>query len=171
MNSKLILVNTTRWVILLLIQILLLRNLSFYNMATPFTYILFLLLLPFGIPNIVLYLVAFFTGLTLDAFYDTLGVHTTACITLVFVRILFISVTVSRDGFDEPEPTLGNMGFKWFLLYALFCTFSHHLVLFLLETFRLTELSYTLLRCLMSGMFTLFTVVLVEFIFYNRKAR
>jgi rod shape-determining protein MreD len=171
MSSKLILVNIIRWVILLLVQILLLRNLSFYNMATPFLYILFLLLLPFGIPNILLYIIAFATGLTLDAFYDTLGVHTAACVMLAFVRILFISVTVSRDGFDEPEPTLGNMGFRWFMLYALLCIFSHHIVLFLLETFRLTELSYTLLRCLLSGFFTLFTVVLIEFIFYNRKMR
>lgn len=171
MNSKLILANIVRWIILLLTQILLLRNLSYYNMANPFIYVLFLLLLPFGIPNILLYLIAFATGLTLDAFYDTLGVHTAACIMLAFVRILFISVTVSRDGFDEPEPTLGNMGFKWFLLYALLCIFSHHIVLFLLETFRLTELSYTLLRCLLSGLFTLFTVVLIEFVFYNRKMR
>lgn len=171
MSSKLILANIVRWMILLLAQILLLRNLSLYNMATPFLYILFLLLLPFGIPNILLYIIAFATGLTLDAFYDTLGVHAAACVMLVFVRILFISVTVSRDGFDEPEPTLGNMGFKWFILYALLCIFSHHIVLFLLETFRFTELSYTLLRCLLSGLFTLFTVVLVEFIFYNRKMR
>jgi rod shape-determining protein MreD len=171
MSSRLILANIVRWVILLLVQVLLLRNLSLYNMATPFLYILFLLLLPFGIPNILLYIIAFATGLTLDAFYDTLGVHAAACVMLVFVRILFISVTVSRDGFDEPEPTLGNMGFRWFMLYALLCIFSHHIVLFLLETFRFTELSYTLLRCLLSGLFTLFTVVLVEFIFYNRKMR
>lgn len=171
MNSKLVLVNIVRWFVLLLIQILLLRNLSFYNIATPFVYILFLLLLPFGIPNLLLYLIAFITGLTLDAFYDTLGVHTAACIALAFVRILFISVTVNRDGFDEPEPTLGNMGFKWFIIYALLCTFSHHLVLFFLETFRLAEFSYTLIRCLFSGIFTLFSVVLIEFIFYNRKMR
>lgn len=171
MNSRLVLVNIVRWLVLLLIQILLLRNLSFYNIATPFAYILFLLLLPFGIPNLLLYLVAFITGLTLDAFYDTLGVHTAACIALAFVRILFISVTINRDGFDEPEPTLGNMGFKWFIIYALLCTFSHHLVLFFLETFSMTEFGYTLLRCLFSGLFTLFSVVLVEFIFYNRKMR
>jgi rod shape-determining protein MreD len=171
MNSKLVLTNILRWFILLLFQILLLRNLSFYNLATPFVYILFLLLLPFGIPNLLLYLIAFVTGLTLDAFYDTMGVHAAACVALVFVRILFISVTVGRDGFDEPEPTLGNMGFKWFLFYAVLCIFSHHLVLFLLETFRFTELSYTLLRCLLSGIFTLFAIVLIEFLFYNRKMR
>jgi len=140
-------------------------------MATPFVYILFLMLLPFGIPNLLLYLIAFLTGLTLDAFYDTLGVNAAACVALAFVRISFISITLNRDGFDEPEPTLGNMGFKWFILYAILCVFSHHLVLFFLETFRLSELSYTLLRCFLSGIFTLFTLILIEFIFYNRKAR
>jgi rod shape-determining protein MreD len=171
MNSKIVLVNVLRWFILLLTQILLLRNLSFYNMATPFVYILFLMLLPFGIPNLFLYLIAFATGLTLDAFYDTLGVNAAACVMLAFVRISFISLTLNRDGFDEPEPTLGNMGFKWFILYAILCVFSHHLVLFFLETFRLAEFSYTLLRCFLSGIFTLFTIILIEFIFYNRKAR
>lgn len=171
MNSKIILINILRWFILLSVQILLLRNLSLYDLATPFTYILFLLLLPFGIPNLALYLIAFGTGLTLDTFFDTLGVHTAACVTLAFVRISFISITVSRDNFDEPEPTLGNMGLKWFSLYALLCTFSHHLILFLLEAFRLTELSYTLMRCLLSGTFTLFTLFMIEFIFYNRKMR
>lgn len=171
MNSRIIITNVLRWFILLSIQVLLLRNLSFYDLATPFTYILFLLLLPFGIPNFLLYLIAFGTGLTLDAFYDTMGVHAAACVMLVFVRILFISVTVSRDNFDEPEPSLGNMGFRWFSLYALLCTFSHHLVLFLLEAFKFSELSYTLLRSFMSGIFTLFTILLVELIFYNRKLR
>ncbi|MHA4894535.1 rod shape-determining protein MreD [Pedobacter sp. PWIIR3] len=171
MNSRLVIINIVRWVILILFQILLLRNMSFYNLANPFIYVLFLLLLPFSTPNLLLYLIAFITGLTIDAFYDTLGVHTAACVVLVFVRILFISVSVSRDNFDEPEPTLGNMGFKWFLLYASLCIFSHHIVLFLLETFRLTEFSYTIVRSLLSSVFTLFIVLLIEFIFYNRKAR
>ncbi|MES2829633.1 MAG: rod shape-determining protein MreD [Bacteroidota bacterium] len=171
MNSKLVIINIVRWLILLLFQILLLRNLSFYNLSTPFIYVLFLMLLPFSTPNLLLYLIAFITGLTLDAFYDTLGVHTAACIVLVFVRILFISVSVSRDNFDEPEPTLGNMGFKWFSLYAVLCIFSHHIVLFFLETFRITEFNYTIVRSLLSSVFTLFMVLLIEFIFYNRKAR
>lgn len=170
MNSRLIIANIIRWLILLLFQILILRNMSFYNMATPFVYVLFLMLLPFGIPNILLYLIAFGTGLTLDSFYDTFGVHTSACVVLAFVRILFISVTV-RDGSDEPEPTLGNMGIKWFILYAVLCIFSHHITLFFLETFRLTEITYTLLRCGLSSLVTLFSVILIEFVFYNRKIR
>lgn len=170
MNIRIVLVNIVRWAVLLFVQIFLLRNLNFYNLATPFVYVLFLLALPFGIPNLILFLLAFGTGLTLDSFYDTLGVHTSACIVLAFVRILFISVSVNREAFDEPEPSLGNMGFKWFSIYATLCIFFHHLVLFFLEAFKLTELLYTLTRCLTSFVFSLFTILLVEFIFYNRKS-
>ena len=170
MNAKTIIVNILRWIILLFVQIFLLRNMAFYNLSTPFIYVLFILVLPFNIPNLLLYVIAFITGLTLDAFYDTLGVHTSACVAIAFVRILFISVSLNREAVDEPEPSLGNMGFRWFSLYAVLCIFVHHFILFFLEAFKLTSLSYTLGRTLLSVVFTLFTVLLVEFIFHNRKS-
>lgn len=170
MNSRTILINIFRWVILLFVQIFLLRNMAFYNLSTPFIYVLFILVLPFQLPNLLLYIIAFITGLTLDSFYDTLGVHTSACVALAFVRILFISVSLNREAIDEPEPSLGNMGFRWFSLYAVLCIFAHHIVLFFLEAFKLTSLTYTLGRTLLSIVFTLFTVLLVEFIFHNRKS-
>lgn len=170
MNSRTILINIFRWLILLFVQIFLLRNMAFYNLSTPFIYVLFILVLPFQLPNLLLYIIAFITGLTLDSFYDTLGVHTSACVALAFVRILFISVSLNREAIDEPEPSLGNMGFRWFSLYAVLCIFAHHIVLFFLEAFKLTSLTYTLGRTLLSIVFTLFTVLLVEFIFHNRKS-
>lgn len=170
MNSKAILINILRWVVLLFVQIFLLRNIGSYNLSTPFIYILFILVLPFNIPNLVLYILAFSTGLTVDAFYDTLGVHTSACVALAFVRILFISVSLNKESIDEPEPSLGNMGFKWFALYAIFCSFAHHLVVFFLEAFKLSEFSYTLSRALISMAFTLFIILITEFIFHNRKS-
>lgn len=171
MNSRLVIINVVRWCLLLFVQIFLLKNMSFYNLSTPFIYVLFLLLLPFGIPNILLYLLAFITGLTLDAFYDTMGVHTTACVVLAFVRILFISVSLSRDAIDDPEPSLSYMGFRWFFLYSTICVLSHHLFLFFLEAFKLTEISYTLVRCGLSCIFTIVLLLLVEFIFFKRKSR
>ena len=170
MNSKTILLNLFRWVILLFVQIFLLRNLIFYNLSTPFIYVLFLLVLPFRIPNLLLFIIAFGTGLTIDTFYDTIGVHTTACVALAFVRILFISVSLNRDAIDEPEPSLGNMGIKWFSLYAVLCIFVHHIFVFFLEAFKLNEFYYTLTRSLLSVIFTFFVVLLVEFIFHNRKS-
>ncbi|WP_443939854.1 rod shape-determining protein MreD [Pedobacter sp. MW01-1-1] len=171
MNSRLLIINSIRWFLLLFVQIFLLKNMGFYDLSTPFIYILFILLLPFETPNILLYMLAFGTGLTLDAFYDTMGVHATACTALAFVRISFISISLNRDSIDDPEPSLTYMSFRWFILYAFLCTLAHHLVLFLLEAFKFSEIGYTLIRCGLSCIFTLLLILLVEFIFFRRTSR
>ena len=170
MSSKTIFINIIRWVVLLFVQIFLLRNLNYYNLSTPFIYVLFILVLPFKTPNLLLFLLAFLTGLTMDAFYDTLGVHASACTALALVRISFIGVSLNRDAFDEPEPSLGNMGLKWFALYSFLCVLVHHLVVFFLEAFKFNELAYTFGRALLSVLLTMFIILLVEFIFHNRKS-
>lgn len=170
--GRVILNNLFRFFILVCLQVFLLKNIGYYNLASPFLYILFILLLPFKIPNALLFLLAFLTGLTVDVFYDTLGLNAAACTVLAFVRIIYISVTVQREGFDnEPEPSLGIMGFRWFIFYATILTFFHHLVLFTFETFRFSEFGYILIRTVLSSIFTVMLIILAEFIFFRKKVR
>lgn len=170
--GRVILNNILRFMLLICLQVFLLKNMGYYNLATPYLYILFIMLLPFGIPNGLLFFLAFLTGLTVDVFYDTLGLNAAACTVLAFVRIIYISVTVQRDGFDnEPDPSLGIMGWRWFIFYAVILTFFHHLVLFTFETFRFSEFGYTLIRVLLSSVFTVFLILLAEFIFFRKKVR
>jgi len=170
--SRVLIYNLIRFVVLVLVQAFLLKNISLYNLSVPYLYILFILLLPFETPNLLLFPLSFLLGLTIDAFYDTPGLHAAACVVLAFVRVLFISITVQKDGFDnEPEPTLGNMGFRWFFTYAAVLTLFHHFFLFNLEVFRLSEIEYTLLRFLSSSVFTLFLILISSFLFYRRKER
>lgn len=167
-----IITNLIRFIILVLLQVLFLKNIGYYNLATPYLYILFILLLPFEIPNFLLFLLSFIMGLTIDIFYDTLGLNAAACTLLAFVRILFISVTVQKEGFDnEPEPRLGLMGFRWFIFYATILTVFHHLVLFTLEVFRFSDIPFILLRALLSSLFTIFLILVAEFVFFRKKVR
>src|ERR1700743_55302 len=145
--SRVILVNLLRFILLVFLQVFLLKNITLYNLSTPYLYIMFILLLPFEIPNVLLFALSFILGLTIDSFYDTPGLHATACVLLAFVRVLFISITVQKEGFDnEPEPTLSIMGFRWFFTYTIMLTFIHHFFLFNLEVFRFSEIEYTLTR-------------------------
>ncbi len=157
---------------LVFLQVFLLKNISLYNLSMPYPYILFILLLPFEVPNVLLFLLSFLLGLSIDAFYDTPGLHAASCVLLALVRIMFISITVQKEGFDnEPEPTLGNMGFRWFFAYAGILTLVHHFFLFNLEVFHLSEIQYTLLRFLLSSAFTLFLILVSSFLFFRRKER
>ena len=164
--------NLVRFIVLVFIQVFLLKNISLYDLATPYLYILFILLLPFETPNILLFALAFIMGLTIDAFYDTPGLNAAASVILAFVRILFISITVQKDGFDnEPEPTLSIMGFRWFFTYVLLLTVCHHFILFNLEAFSISELQYTLSRFLLSSVFTIFLILISGLLFFRRKER
>ena len=170
--SRALIQNLIRFVVLVLLQVFLLKNISLYNLSMPYLYILFVMLLPLETPNFVLFLLAFLMGIIIDMFYDTPGLHAAASVILAFVRVLFVSVTVQRDGFDaEPEPTLGNMGFRWFLTYSTVLILIHHFCLFTLEVFRFSEIQYTLLRFLSSSLFTLFLILITSFLFYRRKER
>ena len=170
--SRIILTNLVRFVSLVFLQVFLLKNFTLYNISTPYLYIMFILLLPFEIPNVLLFALAFIMGITIDAFYDTPGLHAAACVVLALVRVLFISITVQKDGFDnEPEPTLSMMGFRWFFTYALILTLVHHFFLFNLEVFRFSEIPYTLSRFVLSSIFTVFLMLLSGFLFFRRKER
>ncbi len=153
-------------------QVFLLKNATLYNLSSPYLYIMFIMLLPFEMPNVLLFASAFILGLIIDAFYDTPGLHAASCVLLAFVRILFISITVQKDGFDnEPEPTLSVMGMRWFFTYALILTLAHHFFLFNLEVFRFSEIPYTLGRFILSSIFTVFLILLSGFLFYRKKER
>ena len=164
--------NTLRFIVLLATQVFLLKNTGYYNLSVPYLYILFILLLPFNIPNGLLFLLAFISGITVDVFYDTLGLHALACSVMAFVRIVYISITVQRDGFDnEPEPRLGIMGFRWFVFYAVILAFFHHLVLFTFEAFRISEFGFTIIRVLLSALLSTILILVAEFLFYRKKVR
>ncbi|MGZ3871665.1 MAG: rod shape-determining protein MreD [Mucilaginibacter sp.] len=170
--SKSILVNLLRFMVLVFIQVFLLKNITLYNLSTPYPYILFILLLPFEIPNLLLFLLAFLLGITIDAFYDTPGLHAAACVLLALVRISFISITVQKEGFDnEPEPTLSIMGFRWFFAYAFILTLFHHFFLFNLESFSFSGLQFMLGRVLLSSIFTVFLMLISGLLFFKRKVR
>jgi rod shape-determining protein MreD len=170
--SRIIFVNLIRFVVLVFLQVFLLRNITLYNLATPYVYILFILLLPFEIPNLLLFILSFILGITIDAFFDTPGLHAASCTLLAFVRIIFINITVQKDGFDnEPEPTLSVMGFRWFFAYVLVLTLIHHFFLFNLEVFRLSEIQYTLGRFVLSSVFTVFLILITGLLFFRKRER
>jgi len=170
--GRVVITNIIRFLLLIATQVFLLKNIGYYNLSIPYLYILFILILPFGIPNVLLFFLAFITGLTIDVFYDTLGLNAAACTVLAFVRIVFINLTVQRDGFDNgPEPSLGIMGFRWFIFYAFILTFSHHFILFTFENFKFTEFGYTIIRVMLSTLFTVFLMLITEFAFIRRKVR
>ncbi|VTQ03256.1 rod shape-determining protein MreD [Sphingobacterium daejeonense] len=170
--GRLIIFNVLRFVVLIAMQVVLFKNIGYYNLATPFPYILIIFLLPIGTPNFILYILAFLTGLTVDAFYDSIGVHAAACVALAWYRIFFHRITLDVDVQDSFEtPSLGNMGSKWFISYISIGTLIHHIVLLHVEYFSFSNYLSTLLSILLSSIFTILLIILISILIYKRKSR
>ena len=170
--GRLVVFNILRFIALILLQVVLFKNIGYYNITSPFPYILIIFLLPIGISNFVLYLLAFFTGLTVDAFYDSIGVHAAACVVLAWFRIFFYRITLEvevRESFETP--TWHEMGFKWFSPYIFFGCLAHHFILFLVEVFSFKNFHFTLISTLLSSIFTFLIILLISLLFYQRKSR
>lgn len=170
--ASVILYNIVRFIALVILQVALFKNMGYYNLASPFPYILFIFLLPLKSTNFVLYVAGFLTGLTIDAFYDSLGVHAAACVALIWFRISFNKVTLDPETIASVDtPSWGQMGSKWFMSYVGLGTLLHHLVLYVVEAFSFKNLHLTLLSAVLSSIFTLLMIVLFSMLFYKRKSR
>lgn len=157
------------FIILMLVQILVLNNIQFSGFVNPYIYIMVILLLPVEISPIVLLLTSFLTGLTVDFFVGSTGMHAGASVFAGFVRPYILRLISPRDGYEPgATPSMVAYGFRWYLIYSLLIISVHHFVLFYLEVFRFEDFFRTLLRVLLSTIFTLSIVLLAEF---YRKAR
>ena len=157
------------FVLVMLLQVLLFNNIQFSGYVNPYIYILFILLLPVEIPSWLLLLLSFVTGLVMDVFSGSPGMHSSATVLAGFVRPYVLRITSPRDGYDAgAEPSMLAYGFNWFLSYALIIVLVHHTALFYLEVFRFAEFFRTLLRVILSSVFSLTFILLIE---YYRRGR
>ncbi len=156
-------------IVLVLLQVLLFNNIQFSGYVNPYVYIMFIMLLPVEIPAWLLMLLSFGTGMLIDIFTGTPGMHSSATVLAGMIRPFVLRSISPRDGYEPgAHPSMLVYGFRWFLLYTIVIVFIHHTALFYLEVFRFTDFFRTLLRVLLSSVFTILFVLIFEF---YRKGR
>lgn len=161
-----LIVILARLILLVLAQVVVLNNIQFSGYINPFLYIMFIMMLPVRIPKNMVMLAAFFIGLIVDAFSNTMGMHAAACVLMAYARPSVLKLMAPRDGYDsEATITARELGFSWFITYAAILTVIHHLLLFYIEVFRFSEFFTTLLRVLLSSVATLIVVMLSQYLF------
>ncbi len=169
-----VLANILRFVVLIALQVLVLDHLDVANgWMVPYLYVLFLLLLPFEVPAWGLLLAGGATGLVMDVLSDTPGMHTTACIVMMYARGYWQRLIAPREGYEfGMRPDVQHMGLSWTLTYSGMLVLVHHLWLFFFELHRFDRTGGTLVRVLLSGTLTLGLVMLAEFLMRSdRRAR
>jgi rod shape-determining protein MreD len=167
MTSK-ILFNILRFVIVVFLQIFILENINLWGYINPYFYIYFILLLPFEIAGWLLLISSFFLGFTIDMFTGAIGIHTASSVLMAFSRPLIIKAIPSRKDFEPGmSPSVSDLGFLWFFSYSFILVVIHHMALFFIEVFRFADFFDTLLRVIISSIFTLVLVIVAQYLFYK----
>jgi hypothetical protein len=122
-----------------------------------------ILVLPSAIPSWLLLLISFSTGLIIDLFMGSPGMHTSATVMAGFCRPYVLTLISPRDGYESgSDLSMSAYGFSWYLTYTVIVVVIHHTVLFYLEVFSFSGFFRTLLRVILSSVFTIAFILLAE---------
>ncbi|GAB3785062.1 hypothetical protein GCM10028818_46130 [Spirosoma horti] len=168
MTLREILSTSLLFLLYLILQILLVRNLVLFDYAFCFIYIACILLLPNELGLTWLLLIAFLTGIIIDTFYNTLGIHAAASVLMAYCRPLIVRSQIDVPGLETRiEFSLRELGVGAFFRYVLILALIHHTALFFIEASSLTLLIPTLIRVAASTLFTTISIVLIQFFTRN----
>lgn len=151
------------------LQVLIVRNLVLFDMAFAYIYVAFLLLLPFDSSKVTLLLLGFITGITVDIFYDSIGINAAASVLLMYIRPYWLGLMSSKVSEENIyNPNLRNVGLETFVAYIIPLIFIHHLALFFLEAGGFHMFFFTFSKGILSVAFTGILIIILQYLFYPR---
>lgn len=175
-KNKSIVYHVVWFVVYVLLQEVLFRNLSLYQSAFCFIYVAFILVLPMDTPRIFSLFVGFFLGLTIDVFENTLGIHAAATTLVAFIRpqVFYLyntQTSLSSTTESDNEVSINTLGTRQFVFYAFTIILIHHTAFFLIESFKADLFFRQAYRILFSTLYTLAVVVIFQFLFYTSSRK
>lgn len=163
MNSNPIFQLILRFLLLLGFQVLVMKQFSQVTLGPfvleGFIYPLYVLLLPIRFTPEVLLLIGFGTGLSVDVFYGSYGLHAAATVLLAFLRPLVLRQYEPRGGFPpNSSPTVAKLKSGPFYQYTAILLGIHLLVYYLLMEFNLASILLSLAKTVLAFLVSMFFI-------------
>ena len=147
-----------RYILVMLLQVLLFDQLQLFGLCHPYIYILCLLMMPITLPHSVDMIIGAIAGLVMDIFCNSLGVHTMACIFLMFIRPYLLSALVNdKDRLNE-QISLRTLGAEAMFRYVAILVVLHHLIIFMLAAWSWSHIGFVLLETIVSSVLTIVVI-------------
>lgn len=164
--------NSIRFVLLVLVQVLILNNLEIGFGIYPMLYPLFILLLPIEMTTVTLMFISFFFGLTIDAFSNTFGLHASSAVVFAFFRPLIFKLFAPRDGYEMNEMNALNLlSIRWFIVSFIVLLYIHHTWFFIIEVFKWNEFLLILQKISLSAPVSLGLSLIVRTAFMDKSKK
>jgi rod shape-determining protein MreD len=167
--------------IIMAIQLFLLNDIVIKSSITllgipafiPMLYPLILLLLPVNTPHWLAMVLGFLTGILMDYFCNTPGMHAAACVLLCYIRpyLLRLFFQQSEKELGGVVPSLFRMGIGFFLFYISVSILVHHLFFYTLQIWSLKNILFILFKTLLSGVISVLLIILSQLLFAQRDIR
>ncbi len=168
MNS-IISLNSVRFLVLVLTQVLICNHINFLGYVNPNIYILFIILFPVKNNRSLFILVSFLLGLIIDLFLDSGGIHAAACVFIAYTRPIILKFSFGMV-YEHQNMKFNTVDFGAKLTYITIMTVVHHIILYSLEIFSISKIILVLQKTLFSSIFTIILCVLLIIIF-SRKSK
>ncbi|AFU69071.1 rod shape-determining protein MreD [Psychroflexus torquis ATCC 700755] len=162
-------INSIRFVLLILIQVLILDEFNVFGYINPIIYQLLIILLPFNINSVQKLFLAFILGISMDIFEDSGGIHAAATLTIAYLRPLFLRNAFGLS-YDYQTLKFYDAPFRERFSYVSLMVLVHHTVLFSLEIFNVDHLLFFVEKTIYSSIFSILLIMItLNLIRKNRK--
>lgn len=153
---------------ILFLQILIVNNIELNTYINPFIYVIFILALPVNVKPWIVLVISFITGVAMDSFSSTPGLHMAATVFMGYLRGFYLKIAASKEDLEgNIIPSISQKGPVWFLLYTFILVLAHHFFLFFLEVYSFKEFFRTIARIFFSTIFSVALIMLGELLFYK----
>ena len=163
-----------RFGVIVLLQGLILRRIALggtdFNFISVLFYPILIALLPMKTPRSALLLLGLLLGVVIDLFYDSLGVHASACVFIAFMRPLILQFLEPRGGYPvNANPTMRDFGVVWFMQYSGSLLLLHLTFYFCVEVFTFVYIGQILLKIFASFIVSFLSIVIFMFLFNPKQ--
>ncbi len=162
------LINSIRFIFLVLVQVLVFNQLNFFGYINPMVYILFLYWFPIKENRTVFILISFFLGLCVDIFSDSLALNAAATVTIAYLRP-FLMRFVFGINYEFQSFKLNNSTKAQQITFLALLIVIHHFTFYLLEIFSLGNILLILQKTLVVGLSSLLLCLLLSSLFSTKK--
>ncbi|MFD2099701.1 rod shape-determining protein MreD [Flagellimonas iocasae] len=163
MNNSVFL-NTVRFVLLVLTQVLIFNNLHFMGYINPMVYVIFFYWYPIKANRALFMVISFFLGFMIDIFSDTLALHSIASLTVAYARPVVMRFCFGVN-YEFQNFTFKNTTKVQRVTFLALLILIHQMVFFSLEILSFSHILLILKKVLTTGVVTLILCTLFSSLF------
>ena len=155
--------------VVIILQVFVFNHIILWDYAVPLLGVMVLLRTPLDAGRISNMLLAFFSGLVLDAFSNSPGVAAGAMTFTAFVQYSLLHAIVPKDAVEDAVPSMKLLGKYNYVFYIAILMAVHHFMYFLLEAFSFFNAMDLLIRFLGSYALSMVLALSIEFLLSSKE--